>query len=149
MRTFPRALRAPYPLLLALAVSGLLAGSPAHADEEASEPRPVREQPAPQAETKSQTGALSLSELKAKLDRSDQVAALHALHLALNHTADGDTFVWNKRDRILKGVIRPTAAFRNADGLICRHVIYALALGRYRKQIELVACREGDGRWRL
>jgi len=91
----------------------------------------------------------SLSELRERLDASDQVAALHALHMALNNTADGGTFIWQKTNRELKGVIKPTTAFRNAHGQVCRHVIYALALGRYRKQIEFVACREAGDRWRL
>lgn len=92
---------------------------------------------------------LSLPELRARLDGSDKVAALHALHMALNRTADGGKFIWRKNNRDLKGVIKPTSAFRNAHGQICRHVVYAIALGRYRKQIELVACREAGGRWRL
>lgn len=91
----------------------------------------------------------SLSELRTRLDPSDKFAALHALHMALNNTADGGTFVWQKTNRDLKGVIKPTSAFRNSYGQVCRHVIYAISLGRYRKQIELVACREAGDRWRL
>lgn len=90
-----------------------------------------------------------LAELRSKLDRTDQMVALRALHLALSQVPDGGTFVWRKKSRSLKGMIRPTKAFRNVDGHICRHIIYALVLGRYTKQIEGIACRQDDGRWRL
>lgn len=91
----------------------------------------------------------TLRQLKAKLDDSDRVAALRALHLALTRISDGATFVWRKRSRQLAGVIKPTAAFRNANGQVCRHLIYSLSLGRYIKSIESVACRDAKGRWQL
>ena len=90
-----------------------------------------------------------LAELRSKLDSRDQVVALRALHMALSQVPDGGTFVWRKKSRSLKGMIKPTKAFRNADGQVCRHVIYALVLGRYTKQIEGIACRQNDGRWQL
>ncbi len=88
-------------------------------------------------------------ELRSKLDGRDQIVALRALHLALNQVPDGGTFVWRKRSRSLKGMIKPSKAFRNVDGQVCRHIIYALVLGRYTKQIEGIACRQEDGRWLL
>lgn len=90
-----------------------------------------------------------LEELQAKLGTSDQVAALQALQSALNQVGDGGTYIWKKHDTRLKGIIKPTTAFRNAHGQVCRHVIYALSIGDYRKQIEIIACREAGGRWRL
>ena len=96
-----------------------------------------------------QNPSRSLAELRSKLDRTDQMVALRALHLALSQVPDGGTFVWRKKSRSLKGMIRPSKAFRNADGKICRHIIYALVLGRYTKQIEGIACRQEDGRWQL
>ena len=90
-----------------------------------------------------------LAELRSKLDGKDQVIALRALHLALTQVPDGGTFVWKKASRSLKGMIKPSKAFRNTDGQLCRHVIYALALGRYLKQIEGIACRQDNGRWQL
>lgn len=90
-----------------------------------------------------------LADLRSKLDRRDHVVAMRALHLALSQVPDGGTFAWQKKNRSLKGLIKPTRAFRNADGQLCRHVIYALALGRYTKQIEGIACRLENGRWQL
>lgn len=91
----------------------------------------------------------TLAELRARLDQQDHIIALRALHLALTRVPDGGTFIWRKRSRSLKGVIKPTKAFRNAEGQVCRHLIYALALGRYSKQIEGIACRQEDGSWKL
>ena len=90
-----------------------------------------------------------LAELRSKLDSKDQIVALRALHMALSQVPDGGTFVWRKKSRSLKGMIKPSKAFRNADGQVCRHVIYALVLGSYTKQIEGIACRQDDGRWQL
>jgi hypothetical protein len=90
-----------------------------------------------------------LAELRSKLDGKDQIIAMRALHMALSQVPDGGTFVWQKKSRSLKGMIKPSKAFRNANGQVCRHIIYALALGRYTKQIEGIACRQDDGRWQL
>ena len=90
-----------------------------------------------------------LAELRSKLDHRDHIVAMRALHMALSLVEDGGTFVWQKKSRSLKGMIRPSKAFRNSDGRVCRHVIYALSLGRYIKQIEGIACRQNDGRWQL
>ncbi|MGH6805069.1 MAG: RT0821/Lpp0805 family surface protein [Methyloceanibacter sp.] len=92
---------------------------------------------------------LSLSELKARLDRSDRVAAVQALELALSELGDGVTLVWQRPERRLVGRIKPVSAFRDDHGRVCRHVIYSLALGAYQRQIEGVACREQDGSWSL
>lgn len=91
----------------------------------------------------------SFSALRARLDHTDQLIALRALQMALTQVPDGGTFVWRKRSRSLKGLIKPTKAFRNAHGQVCRHLVYALSLGRYMKQIEGIACRNADGRWQL
>lgn len=91
----------------------------------------------------------SLAKLRSQLDYKDQLIAMRALHLALTQVPDGGSFVWRKSSRSLKGLIKPTRAFRNADGQVCRHVIYALSLGRYIKQIEGIACRTNDGSWYL
>jgi len=92
---------------------------------------------------------LGLSELKARLDRSDRVAAAQALELALSELGDGVTLVWQRPERRLVGRIKPVSAFRDDKGRVCRHVIYSLALGTYQRQIEGVACREQDGSWSL
>jgi surface antigen len=92
---------------------------------------------------------LGLSELKARLDQSDRVAALQALDLALSELGDGVTLVWQRPERGLVGKIKPVSAFRDNRGKVCRHVIYSLALGTYQRQIEGVACRESNGSWSL
>jgi len=92
---------------------------------------------------------LGLSELKARLDQSDRVAAVQALELALSELGDGVTLIWQRPERRLVGRIKPVSAFRDDKGRVCRHVIYSLALGAYQRQIEGVACREPDGTWSL
>ncbi len=92
---------------------------------------------------------LGLSELKARLDRSDRVAAVQALELALSELGDGVTLVWQRPERRLVGRIKPVSAFRDDHGRVCRHVLYSLTLGTYPRQIEGVACREPDGSWSL
>lgn len=148
MLTFQGARSAPL-ILVACTLAALpCAAGIAAAASETAETRSASPK-APYAVARQSEESLSLPELRARLDESDRVAALHALNMALNRTADGATFIWQKNNRNLKGVIKPTSAFRNAHGQVCRHVIYAISLGRYRKQIELVACREAGGRWRL
>jgi len=92
---------------------------------------------------------LGLSELKARLDQSDRVAAVQALELALSELGDGVTLVWQRPERRLVGRIKPVSAFRDDKGRVCRHVVYALALGTHQRQIEGIACREPDGSWAL
>jgi surface antigen len=92
---------------------------------------------------------LSLNELKARLDRSDRVAARQALELALSELGDGVTLVWQRPERALTGRIKPVSAFRDDRGPVCRHIVYSLALGAYQRQIEGVACREQNGSWSL
>jgi len=92
---------------------------------------------------------LGLNELKARLDRSDRVAAVQALELALSELGDGVTLIWQRPERGLVGRIKPVSAFRDDKGRVCRHVVYSLALGAYQRQIEGVACREPDGTWTL
>ncbi|HXG79791.1 MAG TPA: RT0821/Lpp0805 family surface protein [Methyloceanibacter sp.] len=91
----------------------------------------------------------SFDELKARLDASDRLAAMQALDLALSELGDGMTLVWQRPERALAGRIRAISAFRDDRGRVCRHVLYSLALGNYRRQIEGVACKEADGSWSL
>ena len=53
---------------------------------------------------------LGLSELKARLDQSDRVAALQALDLALSELGDGVTLVWQRPERGLVAKIKPVSA---------------------------------------
>ena len=90
-----------------------------------------------------------LRELKSTLDHSDRKVALQALQMALTELGDGVTLVWRRPASQLAGRVKPVSAFRNADGRICRHVVYSLAQGALEKKIEGVACREEDGRWSI
>ncbi|HEY8275862.1 MAG TPA: hypothetical protein VIG52_02575 [Methyloceanibacter sp.] len=91
----------------------------------------------------------TLAELRARLDQSDRALAVKALGLALNELGDGATLVWRRPERALVGKIKPSTAFRDNEGRICRHVTYAITLGDYSNQVEGVACREIDGEWSL
>ncbi len=97
----------------------------------------------------SDTGQPSFAQLKAQLDWSDRVAALRALELALSELGDGATLVWQRSERHLVGRIRPDSPFHDDKGRLCRHIVYSLALGAYKRQIEGDACREPDGSWSL
>jgi surface antigen len=78
-----------------------------------------------------------------RLDRSDRLAALQALELALSELGDGVTLVWQRPERALWPGDQPVSAFRDDLGRICRHVVYSLALGGFQQaEIEGVACRE-------
>jgi len=151
MRTFQRAILARQTLAACVLTAGLLLGKPIPAYPASRSTPSVKQDPSPADNLPSQTQVAlhSFAELQTMLDEGDQVTALHALQIALSQIGDGATFAWKKNNKDLKGVIKPTAVFRNSDGQICRHVIYALALGPYRKQIEFIACREAGGRWRL
>ena len=101
------------------------------------------------AQAASESGTPSFHQLKAQLDWSDRIAALKALELALSELGDGATLVWQRRERHLVGRIRPHSPFHDDKGRLCRHIVYSLALGPHRRQIEGDACREPDGSWSL
>ena len=114
------------------------APSPLKAEESRAEPAVGSDSP-----------PLGPGQLKARLDRSDRIAALTALELALNEVGDGVTLVWQRPERGLVGRIRPVSAFRDEKGRVCRHLVYSLTLGTYQREIDGVACREPDGSWSL
>jgi surface antigen len=91
----------------------------------------------------------TLAELRSKLDASDRTIALQALELALTELGDGTTLTWKRPTRELAGAVRPLSAFRDDAGRVCRHVLYVLTLGPYRKQVEGIACRDAGGHWSL
>ena len=115
-------------------------------------PSPALEQATAAKPPKPKTKPHSFDEimlLRSRLNDGDRIAALRALHYALREVPDGTTFVWRRQKSPLKGFVRPTAAFRNADGLVCRHIIYGLAVASYIKRIEGIACRGSDGVWTI
>jgi hypothetical protein len=86
---------------------------------------------------------------KVALDESDEIAALQAIGVALTQVGDGSAYVWYRQNSELRGVVRPTASFKDAAGHVCRHIVLALAAGERVGRIEGVACRQDDGRWAL
>lgn len=84
-----------------------------------------------------------------RLGRADEIAALRAIHTALASVADGGAYVWQRRDSLLGGLIRPTSSFKSVKGDICRHVIIRLNYRRYSRQVEGIACLDRHGGWVL
>jgi len=144
MRTFPFASALARGCISTTIVFGAAAFWPAQAGDEVNRLAPT------------QTGTISpatkpgsFQDLRAVLDKGDREVALRALHIALDQLSDGAAFVWRSKARKLTGVIRPTMVFRDDAGRVCRHVIYTVALGRFQKRIEGVACRGLNGGWSL
>jgi len=94
-------------------------------------------------------GKASFSQLRKRLGRAEEYAALYALQVALDNVGDGQTYVWGRPKRQLKAFITPLSSFRSPQGQICRQLIFSLALGDYLKRIETTACRAPDKSWRL
>lgn len=128
---------------LALAAAGQNAPALAGESKEAAEWAAVV-QP---SESSSQTSDLSV--LKAMLDRNDHIATLEAVQFALDQVGDGATYVWHRKSGPLRGAIKPTGSFRDAQGQICRHILVSLSLGTHTRQVEGIACRSPERRWSL
>jgi hypothetical protein len=79
----------------------------------------------------------------------DRTVALEALQAALTNVPDGATFTWRRWNGRLHGAIKPAYSFKDANGHVCRHVIFAIASESQKRQIEGIACRLEDGSWRL
>lgn len=86
---------------------------------------------------------------RSTLDRSDEIATLEAIQLALTEVGDGSAYVWHRRHGRLSGVIKPTSSFRDSSGKICRHIVLALSTDGYSRSTEGVACRLASGTWQL
>lgn len=83
------------------------------------------------------------------LDESDEIAALQAIHMALQTVGDGGAYLWQRGHGLLDGMVRPTASFKGRDGEICRHIIIRLNSRNYSREAEGIACRDENGRWSL
>lgn len=83
------------------------------------------------------------------LDESDEIAALASLQHALAAVGDGASYVWQRENGRLSGIVQPTASFRNGEGALCRHVIILLTTGQRTNKTEGTACRLSGGRWQL
>lgn len=85
----------------------------------------------------------------ARLDISDEIAALETLQLALSEVGDGSTYVWHRHHGRLSGVIQPTTSFKTSKGQVCRHLIIVLTSGARSEKKEGIACRLATGQWQL
>jgi hypothetical protein len=84
-----------------------------------------------------------------RLTPRHEIAAMDAIHTALNETADGSTYVWHDDSGQLSAIVKPTTSFRNSDGQICRHIHLMLNTGRYSRKSEGIACRLDTRIWSL
>ena len=84
-----------------------------------------------------------------RLDESDEIAALESIQVALSRMDDGTPFVWKRSNGRLSGIVRPTSSFRNAEGILCRHVVVLLTTGYKTRTAEGIACRSANRRWVL
>ncbi|MCB1527455.1 MAG: hypothetical protein KDJ45_07120 [Hyphomicrobiaceae bacterium] len=85
----------------------------------------------------------------ARLDISDEIAALETLQLALSEVGDGSTYVWHRYHGRLSGVVQPTTSFKTSNGQVCRHLIVVLTSGSRSERKEGIACRLATGQWQL
>ncbi len=83
------------------------------------------------------------------LGRADEIATLYAIQTALSSVGDGGAYVWQRRNGLLDGLIRPTTSFKSSSGEICRHLIIRLNSKHYSREIEGIACRDPSGVWSL
>lgn len=86
---------------------------------------------------------------KAVLDDSDEVATLESVQFALSEVADGGSYVWQRSNGHLSGIVSPTSSFKDRAGNICRHVVLVLTTEVTSRKTEGVACRLANGRWQL
>ena len=89
------------------------------------------------------------TQLSQLLTDSDRQVAFDALNIALNEAGDGTTIVWRNPETGVKGTVTPSSAFHGPGGLVCRQLVYAVALGENVRRIDGTACRGNDGRWEL
>ena len=89
------------------------------------------------------------ADLKTPLDETDEIAALENVQLALSEVGDGATYVWQRQNGRLSGVVQPTASFKDTAGKVCRHVVVMLTTGQTTKKAEGIACRLDNGQWQL
>ena len=94
-------------------------------------------------------GQPKYAELQSEFDEIDELAALEAIGIALTEVGDGSTFVWQRGNGRINGIVKPTASFKDIGGRICRHLELMLAARGRTAKIEGVACRLANGRWEL
>jgi hypothetical protein len=80
---------------------------------------------------------------------ADETIALDQIAFGLNEAGDGGSYVWQRNDGRLAGIVTPTGSFKDAGGHVCRHVVVTLSRADISRRVEGVACRQEDGRWQL
>ena len=129
-------------LLAASAATAVVALAPAHvsANDEtaAAQDRPENQNP---PET--------IAEVRPELEQRDEWAALEAIEIALSEVGDGASYVWHAHSGRLSGVVRPTNAYKEPGGRICRHIAVSLSVGGFTRETAGVACRLASGVWQL
>ena len=83
------------------------------------------------------------------LDENDEIAALEAIRVALTEVSDGAAYVWRREHGRLRGIVQPTASFKDPAGRVCRHIVLTMSIGTATAKAEGIACRLADGRWQL
>lgn len=76
-------------------------------------------------------------------------AVLEGAQIALSRVADGSTYLWYQRDGTHAASFKPTLSFRGTRGELCRHLVVELSSEHDFRVVEGIACREGNGIWRL
>jgi hypothetical protein len=130
---------------LALALSAGSIARPATADEAPAARATTTPTTTPPDEPAAR--APTFADLKARLDGTDHLAVLEALHVGLTELADGSTYLWHRKNGRISGSVRPTMSFRDEAGKVCRYVVFQITLGEYMRQIEGIACRQADRSW--
>lgn len=80
---------------------------------------------------------------------SDQAAALEAVQYALSRVADGSLYIWHRPNGLMSGSVKPTATFKAANGMLCRHLVVEISSEEKFRTMEGIACRGARGIWRL
>ncbi len=134
---------------LGISLSVLAVAGTAHAEPSRKPALSPSQQPTAKAFNDQRQGVRPPSGTSLMLDERDELATLHAIHMALQTVGDGGAYIWHRDNGLLDGVVRPTTSFKAADGSICRHIIIELNSGRYSRKAEGIACRDARGRWSL
>lgn len=80
---------------------------------------------------------------------SDEAAVLEAVQFALSRVADGSLYVWHRPSGLMSGSVKPTATFKDANGMLCRHLVVEISTEAKFRTMEGIACRGARGIWRL
>ncbi|MGF1649835.1 MAG: RT0821/Lpp0805 family surface protein [Hyphomicrobiaceae bacterium] len=86
---------------------------------------------------------------KPRLGGQERAHMLEAIATALEEVPDGSTYVWHRTSGGLSAFIKPTAAFADRDGRVCRTIEVTIVLADRERAASGAACRETDGTWRL